>query len=114
MAFMKRWGLLFLPWLVACASTIPAKVDLLPEAENVEFAYEQPNPESYKYLGQVVGIAASNDPDEAQASAKNDLRNKAAALGAVLVTIDTDTGEGLLLADKTKVKLVGRAYKPVD
>lgn len=111
---MRCLALLVLPWLLACASTVPSKVDLMPEAENVEFAYEQPSPEAYKYLGQVEGVAASNDPDEAQASAKNDLRNKAAALGAVLVTIDENTGAPMPLADKTKVKLVGRAYKPVD
>ena len=50
----------------------------------------------------------------AQQAAKNDLRNKAAALGASLVTIDEDTGEAIPLQAKTKVKLVGRAYKSVD
>ena len=45
---------------------------------------------------------------------KNDLRNKAAALGASLVTIDESIGETMPLQDKTKVKLAGRAYKSVD
>lgn len=105
---------LVLPWLLACAAQLPEKIELQPQAENVEFAYEAPSPTAYKLIGQVIGVAASNDADVAQASAKNDLRNKAAALGAVLVTIDENTGEAMPLADKTKVKLVGRAYKPVD
>jgi hypothetical protein len=112
---MRRSAFLILSWLVACApSQVPEKVELKPEAENVEFAYEPPSPDAYKFVGQVVGIAAANDPDEAQAAAKNDLRNKAAALGAVLVTIESNTGQAVLLADKTKVKIVGKAYKPVD
>jgi hypothetical protein len=111
---MKRLALLVLPWLVACAGQVPAKVELKPEAENVEFAYEAPSADAYRFLGEVVGVAAANDEEAAQAAAKNDLRNKAAALGAVLVTIDQNTGEPMPLADKTKVKLVGRAYKPVD
>jgi hypothetical protein len=111
---MKRALWAALPWLLACASTVPEKVELKPEAENVEFAYEPPSSTAYKLIGEVVGVAAANDPEEAQAAAKNDLRNKAAALGAVLVTIDENTGTMVLLASKTKVKLVGRAYKPVD
>ena len=111
---MRRWVPLVFPWLFACAAQLPEKIELQPQAESVEFAYETPSPTAYKFIGQVIGVAASNDTEVAQASAKNDLRNKAAALGAVLVTIDENTGEAVPLADKTKVKLVGRAYKPVD
>jgi hypothetical protein len=111
---MRRLLLLVFPLVVACASTLPEKVELQPEAENVEFAYEPPSPTAYKLVGEVVGIAASNDAEVAQENAKNDLRNKAAALGAVLVTIDQNTGTPMPLASKTKVKLVGRAYKAVD
>jgi hypothetical protein len=61
-----------------------------------------------------VGEAASGDLDTAQQAARNDLRNKAAAMGASLVTVDQNLGEPVLLHDKTKVKLIGRAYKPID
>jgi hypothetical protein len=100
--------------LSACAAEIPDHVELLPQAESVEFALEPPGAGAYKLLGEVTGQAAANDPDAAQQAAKNDLRNKAAALGATLVTIDANFGELMLLQDKTKVKVIGRAYKSVD
>jgi hypothetical protein len=102
------------PLVIACAEALPEHVELKPEAETVEFAMEPPSAQAYKLLGQVVGLAASNDLDVAQVAAKNDLRNKAAALGATLVTIDQNLGEPIPLADKTRVRLVGRAYKSVD
>lgn len=110
-----RAGLFVLPlFLLACAEQIPDHVELLPQGEDVEFALEPPSPRSYKLVGEVSGLAAANDPEAAQQAAKNDLRNKAAALGATLVTIDANFGEPMPLQDKTKVKVMGRAYKSVD
>ncbi len=100
--------------LWGCAEQIPDHVELLPQAETVEFATEPPSANTFKLVGEVHGEAAARDVDTAQQAARNDLRNKAAALGASLVTIDEDVGESLLLQEKTKVKLVGRAYKSVD
>jgi len=100
--------------LPACAEQLPEHVVLQPGAENVEIAVEPPSSNSYQLVGTVTGEAAANDLDSAQAAAKNDLRNKAAALGATLVTIDENTGKPMPLQDRTRVKLVGRAYKSVD
>jgi hypothetical protein len=100
--------------MLACAEQLPEHVVLQPGAENVEIAVDAPSSNSYQLVGKVTGEAAANDLDSAQAAAKNDLRNKAAALGASLVTIDENTGEGIPLQDRTRVKLVGRAYKSVD
>ncbi len=111
---MKPWGLLAFALICSCAEALPEHIDLTTEAETVEFAAEPPSADAYKLVGQVVGLAAAKDVEVAQVAAKNDLRNKAAALGASLVTIDQDLGEPMPLAEKTKVKLVGRAYKPVD
>lgn len=111
---MRSLVLLFSLLATACASQLPDHIDLQPQAENVEFAYEPPSPDAYKMIGAVTGEAAANDPDVAQEAAKNDIRNKAAAMGASLVTIDQNLGEPVPLQDKTKVKLVGRAYKAVD
>ncbi len=99
---------------LGCAHELPDHVVLQPAAENVEIAMEPPSQNTFALVGQVTGVAAANNPDAAQQAAKNDLRNKAAALGATLVTIDEDTGEPMLLQDRTKVKLVGRAYKSVE
>jgi Domain of unknown function (DUF4156) len=100
--------------VLSCGSQLPEHVVLQPGAEAVEIAMEPPSASTFSLVGQVIGMAAANDPTVAQQAAKNDLRNKAAALGATLVTIDEDTGEGIPLQDKTKVKLVGRAYKSVE
>jgi hypothetical protein len=105
---------LLLPVLAACAEALPEHIDLIPEAESVEFAAEPPSPHAYQLLGQVIGLAASKDADTAELAARNDLRNKAAKLGASLVTIDEDLGEPIPLADKMRVRVVGRAYKSVD
>jgi hypothetical protein len=107
-------GLLVLCSTLACGGGLPEHVALQPGAETVEIAMEPPSPSTFALVGQVTGSAAANDEQIAQQSAKNDLRNKAAAMGATLVTIDEDTGEAIPLQDKTKVKLVGRAYKSVE
>ncbi len=122
MATMRR-AVLVLPFalfigavsvLGACADQLPEHVDLLPAAEDVDFAMEPPSSNSFMLIGDVTGIAAANDPDVAQQAARNDLRNKAAALGATLVTVDEDIGEALPLQEKTRITLRGRAYKSVD
>ena len=111
---MRRALVFLLPVLLSCFDQLPDHVALHPAAEEVDFAMEPPSSNTFMLVGQVTGVAAANDVDTAQEAARNDLRNKAAALGASLVTIDENVGEMMPLQDKTKVKLVGRAYKAVD
>ena len=111
---MKRLVLLSFSLLVACGAGIPDHVELQPGAQDVEIIHDKPSPNSYKEVGQVTGVAAGIDDDAAQTAAENDLRNKAAALGATLVTVDQNLGKAVLLSDKKEVRLIGRAYKPVD
>jgi hypothetical protein len=111
---MKRLAALAFLTLSACAGGIPDHVELTPQAENVEFAYEPPSPTGYQEVGKVTGIAQGTDTEATTEAAKNDLRNKAAALGATVVTIDQNQGEAVPLTNTLKVKLVGRAYKPVE
>ncbi len=111
---MKRFIALTLLLLSACAGSLPDHVELTPQAENVEFAYEPPGADAYQEVGKVTGMAQGTDTDATTEAAKNDLRNKAAALGATVVTIDQNQGEAVPLTNTLKVKLVGRAYKPVD
>jgi hypothetical protein len=99
--------------LIACAE-VPQHVELQPEAENGDFAYETPSAEAYKEVGKVTGLAEGTDEEATTVAAKNDLRNKAAALGATLVTIDENVGQAVPLTKRLRVKLVGRAYKPAD
>jgi hypothetical protein len=99
---------------LGCADQLPDHVELVPSAEEVDFAMEPPSSSSFMLVGKVKGVAAANDLDTAQAAARNDLRNHAAALGATHVTIDEDIGEPVPLQDKTRITLIGRAYKSVD
>jgi hypothetical protein len=106
--------LLTLAAQVSCGHALPDHVALQPGAEAVEIATDPPSANNFKMVGQVEGLAAAADTDAAERAAKNDLRNKAAALGASLVTIDEDTCEAIPLDDKSKVKVVGRAYKSIE
>lgn len=114
MAAMGRLLLLSFPLLAACASQIPDHVELSAAAQDVEIVHDKPSPNAYKEIGQVTGIAAAADDEAAEAAAENDLRNKAAALGASLVTVEQNLGKAVLLSDKKEIKLVGRAYKAID
>jgi hypothetical protein len=111
---MRYLALLGLISLVGCTDVLPDHVDLVPSGEQVDFVYETPSPNAYKIVGEVKGVAEGVDADAAEAAARNDLRNKAGALGATLVSIDENLGEPVLLLKKTKVTLVGRAYKALD
>jgi hypothetical protein len=107
-------AILALVTLSSCADEIPDRVNLRPEAEEVFIAADPPSSDGFKMVGQVRGQAEARDLDTATEAAKNALRNSAANLGASLVTIDVNVGEPVLLYGKTKVTLVGRAYKSVD
>jgi hypothetical protein len=113
---MRRIGFLGILVAVAggCTDQVPERIVLIPGAEEVYIATEPPGSDGYKMVGEVTGVAQGIEVDNATEAAKNDLRNKAASLGASLVTIDQNTGEPVLLEGKTKVTLVGRAYKAVD
>jgi hypothetical protein len=118
MRWSQALALLTIPMLFgalsACAEDLPDHIDLLPAGQEVEFAVDTPSKDSFAMVGEVSGQAAANDPDTAEYAARNDMRNKAAALGATLVTIDDSIGEPLPLRDKIKVKVYGRAFKAVD
>jgi hypothetical protein len=111
---MQRLSILGLALLVGCTDQIAEHVELVPAAADVDFAYGTPSPNAYGKVGDVRGVAAGVDVDSATEAARNDIRNKAAALGASLVVIDENLGEPILLLGKTKVTLVGRAFKQLE
>jgi len=108
-------------WLLACAATmgcarfgVGGPVDLTSQGTSIEIVVEAPSVSSHTLVAVIHAQATGSDLDAATAFAKNDLRNKAAALGASLVTIDETKAEPVHLQNMTTVQLVGRAYKPVD
>src|ERR1700722_1274580 len=111
---MRPLLLFALPLWLACAAQLPDHVELQPQAENVEFAYEPPSPDSYKEVGRVTAFGADTDPDGALENAKHDLRNKRVVKGAVLVTIDENVGVPFPLSNKTMVMPVGRVAQTIE
>jgi hypothetical protein len=111
---MQRLIVLGLVLLLGCADQISEHVELVPAGAEVEIVYEAPSPNAYKKVGDLRAVAAGVDVDSATEAARNELRNKAGALGATLVTIDENLGEAIPLLSKTKVTLVGRAFKQLD
>lgn len=108
---MSRAFLLVCLLAFGCAEAIPERVALEPAAEHVEFAAEPPSVDSYKLLGRVDSAAVGTDLETAEQAARNELRNKAATMGASLVTVDENVAEPLPLTYKMKVRLAGRAYQ---
>jgi hypothetical protein len=111
---MSRALLLACVLSLGCAGALPEHVALQPAAEHVEFATEPPSVDSYKLLGRVESAAVGTDLETAEQAARNDLRNKAATLGASLVTVDENLAEPLPLTYKMKIRLVGRAYQALE
>lgn len=95
----------------ACAPAVQEQVKLKPEAEQVEFAVETPSANAYSLVGKINADAAGREMDEAILSAKNDLRNQAAAMGATLVIVDETIPDKDFVREKRIVHLKGRAFK---
>ncbi len=95
----------------ACAPAIQEAVALKPEAAAIEFAQSTPSANSYTMVGVITSDAAAKELPEAIDSAKNDLRNKAAALGATLVMVDETVPDKDFVRDRRIVHLKGRAFK---
>jgi hypothetical protein len=102
---------LFLVALAACGPAMPENVVLKADAQNVEFATETPSPDAYSLVGTITSDTAGKEIDDAILSAKNDLRNKAAAMGATLVIVDETVPDKDFVREKRIVHLKGRAFK---
>ena len=95
----------------ACSPAVQEHVALMPEGEAVEFAMETPSKDAYDVVETLKVTAAGKTIDEATDAARNDLRNKAAALGASLVIADrTDTSQDIV-REKRIVTITGRAFR---
>jgi uncharacterized protein DUF4156 len=98
--------------LSACAGSLDNRVTLHPDAARVELVAG--GVEGCHTLGDVVG-SASVEGDETQATleARNDVRNKAAALGATHVALQTNSGERKagMWRPRYQMTLAGVAYR---
>lgn len=73
----------------ACAGGLDKRVTLHPQAASVEIATG--HPQGCRSLGDVVGSASvEGNQEQAVLEARNDVRNKAAALGATQVELQTN------------------------
>jgi hypothetical protein len=98
--------------LAACAGAMDKRVTLHPEAAQVELRTGRP--EGCQGLGDVVGSASvEGSLEQATLEARNDVRNKAAALGATLVDLQTnnDQKKGGMWGARYEVTLAGVAYR---
>lgn len=94
-----------------CATAPKTPAALSPEGADVAVAVDTPSPRLARPLGGLVVAAEGKDALTAERAAENELRNRAAKMGATLVKIDDSIGQKVLLSDDTRVTLVARAYK---
>ncbi|HET7499725.1 MAG TPA: DUF4156 domain-containing protein [Kofleriaceae bacterium] len=98
--------------LGGCAGFREKRVALRPEASHVELMTGRPD--GCQALGDVIGSATvEGDKEQAIQEARNDVRNKAAALGATHIELQTTSNErksGMWHA-QYEITLSGVAYR---
>jgi hypothetical protein len=77
--------------LLCVGCTVKNVVQLRPEAQKVQLSTSKP--EGCQALGEVFGKSDSSDGEEALAGARSDIRNRAAALGATHVHLETSNSK---------------------
>jgi hypothetical protein len=97
--------------LAACAAPLPQNIKLSSDGEQVDFAADVPSTDAYSVVGTLKSDAAGATIDEAIDSAKNDLRNKAAALGASLLYVDDTKPDQQFTKDLRVAHVTARAFK---
>ena len=101
--------------ILACScSSIP----ILPGAERIEIVNELPNKSQYIFLGEVVGSQGTwitgdwTSNENLIIGARNELRNKALALGGDIVVIQSsDSTNAYGSSGTTNTTIVGKVYK---
>ncbi len=112
---MKLFASLLLSLAITgCAGALPQDVKLSAEGEQVDFAADVPSTDAYTVVGKVKADASGKTIDAAIDSAKNDLRNKAAALGASLLYIDDTKPDQDFTRDLRIAHISARAFKAKD
>jgi uncharacterized protein YbjQ (UPF0145 family) len=109
-------------WLAGCAHEVQhykgAQVEITVRPwksaartpDEVKLVSKAPDPAKYVFVGRVNGVTPKTELVEAAKAAQQDLREKAAALGADVVKIDVLRAPTEAIHHKG-VLLAGRAYK---
>src|SRR6478672_10600187 len=100
--------------LVGCSAQPIAPKTVSAAGQSVEFAMDTPSDHLFDMVAELRISDVQDETDEALRSARAELRNRAAELGASLVTVDEETGERVWFQDAVKVTVVGRAFRPKD
>ena len=98
--------------LGGCAGAMDKRVALRPEANRVELMTGRP--EGCQALGDVIGSASvEGDKEQATQEARSDVRNKAAALGATHVELQSTSNERKagMWQPRYEITLSGVAYR---
>ena len=98
--------------LGGCTGAMDKRVALRPEATSIELVTGQP--EGCQPLGDVIGSASvEGDKEQAMQEARSDVRNKAVALGATHVVLQSTSNEkkGGVWGARYEITLSGVAYR---
>lgn len=107
---MKLLSILGMLFLFGCAGT--TVVELSSKARKVQLTKAEPDQSRCKFLGDVAGEAKAKDIADGQKYARNDIRNKTAAMGGNFATLDTNTAANAMdYTGRNKIVLNGRAYR---
>ncbi|WP_146651340.1 hypothetical protein [Labilithrix luteola] len=99
--------------VTGCQASLPDKVALSPEAQNVEMLSDPPNLEVYEPAGEVSTQVIGREVGETFRQAFNALRNQAHAKGASFVMIeDVASHAAWDLSGRTIVSVSGTAFRP--
>jgi len=96
---------------LACSKTIPPRAPLSQAGEGVYVLVDRPQSDSYRAVGDLVGIAADAHRSSAIAAATDSVRNQAAELGAAMIFIQRVDAEVEWRDSLTLVKVYATAYK---
>ena len=100
--------------VAGCMRQPKAPPALSQQGESVAIAYDTPSQKVAKLIGTIKVVNDGREADEAEQLSKVELRNKAAELGASLVTVDQTYGNRRPFQEGVTVTVVGRAFKAVD
>lgn len=100
---------------LGCIGTASQIITVKTEAMSIELVKSEPDRTKYKFIGDIQGEALSGDVGVSTLNARNDIKNKAYALGADIVVLDSLAAENTMdYTGRSRVYLTGRAFKLIN